>query len=412
MSDLENVNLVTNSQAFLMYRDGLSGAQALEKLKKLAADKLRPEYTFGQVFSAANLTENVFTQLSTVAAPGSRAELCKQLSILKFNDEERFALLMAKTDEQVKDILFVIDPMKNFLINMGYHMAKDGYTLAEAVEKGFSENYIANTYLIKRHHTNCLISAEAKSQLYWHARIGLVMGQDSFKGHPEEQYLRPNADFHIAHPEKIYRDMDLALSKLGFSIRECNELLNEYADKIELLKDKISTMKTVLPMIEDVLHQHKDMSYSQARAAVLMSDYSAETHLTESDFNQLLSSRNSANLHSIGSKTILNHYSQTPLRIPPAHSLSSAAANSAMPSYLNDNMNLMLMAGVGVGALCLILVARCRHNRLLTAPFSLLRYSHAKIMGCFAKPATAATTPMEEVGIDPQSREPLLLRSV
>jgi hypothetical protein len=410
MSDLENVNLVTNSQAFLMYRDGISGAQALEKLQKLAADKVRPEYTFGQVFSAANLTDTVFTQLKTVAAPTSRAELCKQLSILKFNDEERFALLMTKTDEQVKDILFVIDPMKNFLINMGWNMAVNGNTLQEAIEKGFKENYVANTYLIKRHHTDCLISSEAKSQLYWHARIGLIMGKDSFKGHPEEQYLRPNADFHIAHPQRIYRDMDLALSKMGFSIKECNEFLNQYADNIEILKEKIDTMKTVLKLIEDVLQKHKDMSYSQARAAVLMSNYAADTHLTEADFDQLLSTRQRNNLNSLGYSTVLNSYHQKPLSIPPVNSLPSVDQYGSLPTYINDNTNLLLMVGIGVGALALLLLAKCRHNRLLTAPFSMLRFSHNKIMGCFTKPATAAATPMESVATDPQSHEPLLSR--
>ena len=137
---------------------------------------------------------------------------------------------MAKTREQIEHIEFTTDCMRNFLKNMSELMVRENLTLQEAIDKSFKQNYISNLYLVTKDDSQSLISQSVKIEIYWHARIGLIMWQDSYKGgHPEEAYFQAYSQFHLAHPDRIFRDLDKELAGMKFSIKECTQLLEEYA---------------------------------------------------------------------------------------------------------------------------------------------------------------------------------------
>jgi hypothetical protein len=145
------------------------------------------------------------------------------------------------------------------------------------------------------------------------------------------------------------------------------------------------------------------MTYNQARAAILSSEYNAQDHLSEVDYNQLLSQRkrNGFTVGRFNSGGAVRVFTQSPIRIATDSRSLDTNSSAVFPSI--DHTNLELMAGAGVGVLCLILIARCRHNKLLAAPFSLIKFGGKKILGCFYQPDTSSTATLEVVVEKPNS---------
>jgi hypothetical protein len=234
-----------------------------------------------------------------------------------------------------------------------------------------------------------------------------MMWQDSYKGgHPEEASFQAYAQFHIAHQDKIFRELDKELAGLKFSIKECTQILEEYANNTQALKEKIAIMKTVTPKIAELMDGAKTIAYHQAKAAVLHSDLNAaENPLNDQEFQRLLSKPIKARFNEIARNhnQTLPAYTPSPVTyVPAARALNNS---SGQASSVNMGLNIDWLAGLGIATAAVVLLAFFRVPRkVLTSPYRFFKNTGTSMLRYFNAAETETTQRMEIVVSEPHPK--------
>lgn len=419
---IEPIKFVRSCVAVLMLREpSLTEIQALDKIAQLAIDSHNPsqpghpEYLFWDALVKADIKPEVFEEMKALApAPLTTQYLSlgKALKPLKGSDPEIFSVLTEQSDKYLAHLLYVADPMQNFLKVVSEWMTDGRYTLEEAVSRSLAEKYVLNLYLLEEKDVRVMLFSAAKIDLYIHATLGIYMGKDNYDGrHPENAYLYPNALFHLAHPEKIYLQVKDALVALTFSLKEINKVLADNTKgTIELLKKQIELMPTLIKRIKALMSGPEKLSYSHAQRAVLNSAYNnPECRLSEGNFRQLLSinMRKELGYTSPGLPYLPNWENVQPYRpiyIIPQRVLGiQPPPQDYLPTPAVDNSDALRLLGAtaGVAVMFLLLLAICNFQPgLRRSVASLVRNTGGRVLGCFQRPETKSEESLEMIVTD------------
>jgi hypothetical protein len=307
MSTSSNLKLVIFSVAIIRHlNQSLTTEVALEKLDamidevKIKHIELDDAYSFLQPLIHANISKIIFTLAkNSIAYIDDHVITCDQLRNLKFSPKEMLDIFVNNSADKLFRIKKVGARMELFTTHLSILMTNNRNTVPEGINAMLALPRETNKFLseITAEDVKFLLSPRTQIELYLHAKVGMIMGVNSYNANnSDHQLLEENAKFHAGHQDRIFLEVDIGLTDLDFSLEQVNNMLIANNESIDTLHYNIQLMRNATNKIENELN---DLTFEQAKVTVLNNTIG----LTETVFEKLLSSDKKSLLSRISVKT-------------------------------------------------------------------------------------------------------------
>ena len=297
----KQIQLIKTGLAIYMHQEfAASEKDALDKLMlevaafqaKLKLDPTATAKSYIKLLANADIAPAVIA--SVKAAPSLKYDIrdvndiMEGLDKLKFSEDEILDMMINLDKTTLLSIKVVWDPIKLLTTDISEVMTKEFLTVPDAINAVLSRGRDRYKQGIEHYHFSLFLSPEARIQLYLHARVGMVMGKQTYNHNNDENTsLRNIAQFHAQRNNKLFLAVDYALKDLKFPIAETYALLqaNDNISGITELHNKVSLVQTYVKEIKALMTGPSRLNFESAEAAM----FNETSPLSEQDFTKFVS---------------------------------------------------------------------------------------------------------------------------